>query len=66
MSHATEANTPSAAKYVLSALGYMRELGLAQKLCLILWLKIMFLETLENWGNLGIMKTDGMIVLPYI
>lgn len=65
VTYVTEAKTPSAARPVLWALGCMRELGLAQKLCLILWLKIIVVEIPENWGNLGLVNTDGITVPSY-
>lgn len=43
----------------------MRGLELAQKLCLILWLQIIVVDTPENWGNLGLVNTDGMTIPSY-
>ena len=39
----------------------MRGLGLAQKLCLLLWLKVIVVETPESWGYLGLVNTDGIV-----
>lgn len=43
----------------------MSGLELAQKLCLILWLQIIVVDTPENWGNLGLVNTDGMTIPSY-